>query len=216
MPQVCLLRSLPEGSRDIAGRKATKTDQVVAIASSFGRDYFDGSRAYGYGGYRYDGRWQPVARDIVTHFGLWAGDRVLDVGCAKGFLVKDMVDVGLDAYGLDVSRYAVIEACHPDVIGRLHRANALALPFADGAFAAAVAINVLHNLDRAGCVRALRELQRVSRGVAFVQVDAYRNADEKARFVDWVLTAKTHGTPEFWFGLFDEAGYTGDYDWTIA
>lgn len=216
--QVHLLRSLPQTTRDIAARKAGKYPWVTYAARRFGVEYFDGPRHYGYGGYRYDGRWLPVAQDIIEHFGLASGCRVLDVGCAKGFLVHDLMQEcpGLEAFGIDVSHYAVVHACMSEVIGRLHLGAADSLPFPIGSFAAAVSINTLHNLERDDCITALRELQRVSCGRAFVQVDAYRNDEEKARFDDWVLTAKTHGTPEFWLDLFAEAGYTGDYDWTIA
>jgi SAM-dependent methyltransferase len=211
---VHLLRSLPQTTRDIAARKAGKTAEVIEIARQFGREYFDGDRRYGYGGYRNDGRWLSVAQDIISH--LQVSGRFLDVGCAKGFLVRDIMALApVDAFGIDISSYAV-KNCGERVIGRLHVGSAVDLPFLDNAFAAAVSINTLHNLGRDDCVTALRELQRVSGGRAFVQVDAYRNDEEKARFEDWVLTAKTHGTPDFWLDLFAEAGYTGDYDWTIA
>ena len=87
MSEIDLLRALPKVKRDIQKRKDAKDAAVVAAARQFGEMYFDGPRDYGYGGYRYDGRWMPVARDIVAHFGLRPGMRVLDVGCAKGFLV---------------------------------------------------------------------------------------------------------------------------------
>ena len=64
-------------------------------------------------------------------------------------------------------------------------------------------------------VAALQELQRVSNGRAFVQVDSYRTPEQKAVFEDWVLTAKFHDYPDGWLKLFEEAGYTGDYYWTI-
>ncbi len=178
--------------------------------------YFDGPREYGYGGYRYDGRWVPVARDIVAHFGLAPGMRVLDIGCAKGFLVKDLMQAGLDAYGADVSRYALTH-CEPEVVGRLHLASAVELPFPDKSFDAVLSINTIHNLDREGCGRALREMTRVVRNTekCFVQVDAYRSAEEKDIFESWCLTAETYLPPAEWIALFDQAAYAGDYYWTI-
>jgi ubiquinone/menaquinone biosynthesis C-methylase UbiE len=178
--------------------------------------YFDGPREYGYGGYWYDGRWQPVARDIAHHFGLKPGDRVLDVGCAKGFLVKDMLGANLDSFGLDISEYA-IKHCEPEVVGRLHLGSAEKLPFPDASFDAAISVNALHNLDRTNCIRALQEMSRVCRDPrkCFVQVDAYRTAEEKELFESWCLTALTYLTPKEWIALFEEASYVGDYDWTI-
>jgi ubiquinone/menaquinone biosynthesis C-methylase UbiE len=216
MAEVNLLSKLPRGKRNVSARSTAKTEEHIRISREYGEAYFDGPREYGYGGYRYDGRWIPVAEDMVRHFDLKPGDRVLDVGCAKGFLVKDLMKVqpGLEAFGVDVSRYALMH-CETEAIGRLHLGSADDLPFPDGSFKAAISLNTIHNLDRAGCIRALRELQRVSGGRAFVQVDSYRTPEQKAVFEDWVLTAQWHDYPPGWIELFREAGYEGDYYWTI-
>jgi len=214
---VNLLHALPRASRDVRARAADKTPEVVAIAKRYGSEYFDGDRKFGYGGYGYDGRWGPVARDIIAHYGL-AGKRakVLDVGCAKGFLVYDLLTLDhVDAYGLDISRYA-LDNCPPACVGRLHLGAADSLPFPDRSFDLVLSINTLHNLPYPRLLRALREIARVARGPAFVQVDAYRTAEEKARFEDWVLTAEWVGHPDEWLAAFAAAGYDGDYCWTIA
>jgi ubiquinone/menaquinone biosynthesis C-methylase UbiE len=182
----------------------------------FGKEYFDGSREQGYGGFRYDGRWIPIAEDIVRHFNLKAGDRVLDIGCAKGFLVKDLMKVcpGLEVFGIDVSEYAILN-CEPEVVGRVHVGDARRLPFPNNSFKTALSINTVHNFDRAGCIESIKEMQRVAPSGGYLQVDAYRNPEEEQLFLDWVLTAKTYGTPEFWVKLLNEAGYSGEYFWTI-
>jgi hypothetical protein len=218
MAEVNLLRALPDTKRNISKRAEGKDPSVIRTAKEFGQMYFDGPREYGYGGYRYDGRWVPVARDIVAHFGLKPGMRVLDVGSAKGFLVKDLMQAcpGLEAFGIDISLYAATH-CEPEVVGRLHVGSAVALPFPDKSFDAVISINTIHNLDRAGCLTALREMNRVSRDPRhhFVQVDAYRTQAEKELFESWCLTAITYLTPDEWIGLFGEAQYQGDYYWTI-
>ena len=215
MAEVNLLAALPKGKRNLNAR-STKTDEHVRVSREYGQAYFDGPREYGYGGYRYDGRWIPVARDMIAHFGLKPGDRVLDVGCAKGFLVKDLMQVcpGLEAFGVDVSRYA-LDHCERDVVGRLHLGSADDLPFPDGSFQAVISLNTVHNLERPDCIRALHEMQRLAPGKGFVQVDSYRTPEQRAVFLDWVLTAKYHDYPDGWIKTFQEAGYTGDYYWTI-
>src|SRR5678816_4310885 len=147
MAEVNLLARYPKARRNIKARLAHK-EENRRIALQFGREYFDGTREQGYGGYRYDGRWIPIAEDIVRHFKLRAGDRVLDVGCGKGFLVKDLMKVcpGLEAFGVDISQYAVMN-CEREVVGRLHVGNAVQLPFPDRSFDAVLAINTVHNLD---------------------------------------------------------------------
>lgn len=216
MREIDLLSALPRTKRNIQKRKDAKDPKVVEISRQYGEVYFDGPREYGYGGYRYDGRWQPVARDIITHFGLKPGDRVLDIGCAKGFLVKDLMlglD-GLEAFGLDISEYALMH-CEPEVVGRLHLGDCRKLPFPDGSFAAVLCLNTIHNLTRQDAIIALREIERLAPGRAFIQVDSYHTPEQKEIFESWVLTARFHDYPKGWIELFREAGYTGDYYWTI-
>jgi ubiquinone/menaquinone biosynthesis C-methylase UbiE len=215
--EVDLLRALPKVKRNIQMRKDAKDPAVVAISKQYGEMYFDGPREYGYGGYRYDGRWVPVARDIVAHFGLQPGMRVLDVGCAKGFLVKDLMTVcpGLEAFGLDISFYALMN-CERDVIGRLHLGTAERLPFPDRSFDCVLSLNTVHNFPAPRAIKVMQEIQRVSAGRAFVQVDSYRTAGQKEIFESWALTAEFHDYPDGWVSLFNAAGYSGDYFWTIV
>ena len=215
MAEVNLLRHYPRAKRKMGKPRALDPANREA-ALKFGAEYFDGTREQGYGGYCYDGRWVPIARDIVTHFGLRPGDRVLDVGCAKGFLVKDLMAVcpGLQVYGLDISEYA-LRHCEADVTGRVVRGTADRLPFADGSFRAVLSVNVLHNLDRERCIAALREIERLAPGRSYVQLDAYHTEAEREIFLGWVLTAVTFLKPQEWRELFTQAGYKGDYCWTI-
>ncbi|OGO93212.1 MAG: methyltransferase [Coxiella sp. RIFCSPHIGHO2_12_FULL_44_14] len=214
--EVNLLRALPRVKRNIEKRKAAKDPDVIRRAKEYGALYFDGPRDYGYGGYRYDGRWIPVAKDIVQHFGLRAGDCVLDVGCAKGFLVKDLMQVcpGLQVFGLDISEYALKHG-EPEVAGWLCLGSADTLPFSDGSFTIVLSLNTIHNFSRDRARVALQEIQRVSQGKAFVQVDSYYHPEQKDIFESWVLTAEFHDYPMGWVDLFREAGYTGDYYWTV-
>jgi SAM-dependent methyltransferase len=213
--EVNLLARYPRARRNVKARLGNK-EENRRIALQFGREYFDGTREQGYGGYKYDGRWLPIADDIVRHFKLKPGDRVLDVGCGKGFLVKDLMKAcpGLEAFGLDISEYALLH-CEPEVVGRLHLGSAVRLPFPDGSFQAVISINTVHNLERADCVQALREIERLAPGRGYIQVDAYRNEAERQIFEDWMLTARTYGKPEDWIAILAEAGYTGNYFWTI-
>ena len=215
--EINLLDRLPKSKRNVAARGAAKTPEIIAKSREYGFEYFDGPREYGYGGFRYDGRWIPIAEDIVRHFGLKAGDRVLDVGCAKGFVVKDLMKVcpGLEAFGLEISEYALMH-CEPEIIGRLHLGNAMRLPFPDNSFAAVLCVNTVHNLERPDVLTALREIERLAPGRGYVKVDSYRTPEQKEIFESWVLTAKYHDYPQGWIETFREAGYTGDYYWTIV
>lgn len=211
-----LLESYPVSRRNINNRLIDK-ESNRKIALKFGKEYFDGNRSQGYGGYVYDGRWVAIANKFVSYYNLQPGDRVLDIGCAKGFLVKDLIDScnGLNVLGVDISSYA-IKNCHPDVVGKLEVGNATNLPFPNNSFDLVVSINTLHNLPIDLCILALKEISRVSKdNKSFVQVDAYSNESEKQRFTDWMLTAKTYGTEKDWQAIFSDANYKGDYFWTV-
>ena len=216
MREVDLLDRYPRTTRDIAARAAAVPAQRE-VAMRFAREYFDGERGQGYGGYRYDGRWVPGAERFRDHYRLRAGARVLDVGCAKGFLLHDLRGVvpGLCVTGLDISSYALANAMD-DVRAGLVRGSADRLPFADRSFDLVVSINTVHNLDRAGCIRALGEMERVGRGHRYVQVDSWLNELQREKFERWQLTARTYSDPDGWRRLFAEAGYTGDYYWTVT
>jgi ubiquinone/menaquinone biosynthesis C-methylase UbiE len=216
MAEINLLSRYPKSKRDLSQRNTAQSKENIKIAREYGKEYFDGSRDTGYGGYFFDDRrWKPVAIDIANHFNLHYGSQTLDIGCAKGFLVHELLVLHKDAYGIDISDYAV-RNCHPSVVGRIHLGNCVELPFPDNSFHAVTAINVVHNLERDECIQAIKEIQRVSGGRAYIQVDSYRNMEERRKFLAWVLTAKTHLWPGEWQALFSEAGYTGDFFWTIV
>ena len=214
MPKINLLKSLPKPKRKINGRKQEKNKKIIDISRRYGKLYFDGDRKYGYGGYYYDGRWKKVARDIIKKYKLKKGAKVLDVGCAKGFLVKDLVDLGIDAYGLDISDYALKNA-PIEIQGRVHLGDAKNLQFPDNSFDLVLSINTAHNLIKKDCIKSILELKRVSKKNCFLQVDAYRNIKEKKIFENWVLTAKFHDYTYNWEKIFKRIGYKGDYYWTI-
>jgi len=216
MPEFNLLESVPKIFRNIKERKLNK-DNAMLIAKEFGKEYFDGDRVYGYGGYKYDGRWIPIAKKIINKYYLTSGSKVLDIGCAKGFLLQDLKNEceGLEVYGLDISEYAfskVSDSIKDNVI----IGDAKSLPYKDNFFDCTLCINVIHNLDILGCKQAISEIIRVTKNNnSFIQVDAFTNKVEEKLFLDWVLTALTYGKPDFWLKIFDELGYKGDYYWTI-
>lgn len=215
--EIDLLTNYPKTNRNVKERGQTKTEEDRSIARQFGKDFFDGDRRHGYGGYNYHSRfWQPVVPTFQARYGLNSQSKVLDVGCGKGFMLYDftLLIPGIDVQGVDVSTYA-IENGHPHVKPFLHVANATALPYPDKSFDLVIAINTVHNLERRELIQALQEIERVSRGPSYITIDAYRNEEEKALMHAWNLTAKTILHVDEWKDLFQEAGYTGDYYWFI-
>lgn len=186
--------------------------KAAGMAKKWDFDYWDGDRRINYGGYRYDGRWAKVARAMADHYGIKAGDRILDVGCGKGFLLHDFTQVipGVEVTGLDVSSYALDHAME-DLGGRLHLGSAASLPFEDKSFDLVFSINTLHNLHCYDLDKALREIQRVGRRHKYICVESYRTEEEKANLLYWQVTCEAFNTPEEWEWWFRTTGYDGDH-----
>lgn len=203
--------------RDLNSREKNK-EKNIKLANKFDFEYFDGNRDQGYGGYKYDGRWIEVSKRAQKRYKIKEGFKILDIGCAKGFFVKDLKDLNkkIEVVGIDISKYA-LKHCHPDVIDYLHYGDARALPFPDNSFDLVFAINVIHNFTKQDCIKAIKEINRVAKTKKknFIQVDAYENEKELELFKKWVLTAKTCLKPREWEKLFFDADYKGDFFWTI-
>ena len=215
--EIDLLKKYPKTTRNVKERGSVKTEEDRAIARQFGKEFFDGDRRHGYGGFNYNPRfWQLVIPTFRNHFNLSADSSVLDVGCAKGFMLHDMAELisGITVKGIDISEYA-IENTIESMKHHVQVADAKALPFEDNSFDVVISINTVHNLEREECGKALQEIERVSNERSFITVDAYHNNEEKEAMLSWNLTGKTIMHVDEWKIFFDELGYSGDYYWFI-
>lgn len=208
-----------------AVHKATKRDYLARVndpeypkaraaelAKKWAYDYWDGDRRINYGGYRYiEGRWEKIARAMAEHYGLKPGDKILDVGCGKGFLLFDFTKVvpGIEVHGIDISDYAIANA-KEEIQQRLRVGNATELPWPDRYFDLVYSLNTLHNLHCYDLERALREMERVGKR-KYLCVESYRNEVEKANLLYWQVTCEAFNTPKEWEWWFRLTGYTGDY-----
>ena len=186
--------------------------KAAELAKQWGYDYWDGDRRINYGGYSYiPGRWAPVAKLMVEHYKLKPGDKVLDVGCGKGFQIFELSWVlpGIEVRGLDLSSYA-IEHAHPEIQHLIDHGNAAKLPYPDQSFDLVFSINTLHNLHNRDLDCAMREMERVGRE-KYICVESYRNETEKANLLYWQVTCEQFNSPEDWLWWFENTGYTGDY-----
>ncbi len=187
--------------------------KAAELAKKFDFDYWDGDRRICYGGYNYmEGRWSPVAKKMIEHYGLKSGDKILDIGCGKGFQLADFkknLD-GAEFFGVDISSYA-IEHAHPEMKNNIQQANATHLPFEDNSFDFVYSINTLHCLPNYDLEKALKEMQRVSKGKSYLCVESYRNEEEKANLLYWQVTCEAFCTPKEWEWWFSLTGYTGDH-----
>ena len=213
--EINLLKKYPKTKRDLSKRGNEKTEEDRIIARRFDKEFFDGDRKNGYGGYYYNSKfWTEVVKDLNNFFKLENGSKILDIGCGKGFMLFDFMKLNPNFVleGIDISDYAITNAV-PEVKKFLKIGNAKSLPYEDNSFDLVISINTTHNLEINQCKKALSEMERVSRKDKYLIVDAYSNEIEKDRIFAWNLTAKTILSTNEWISLFEEAGYTGHYYW---
>ena len=186
---------------------------AARIAKDYGFDYWDGDRRYGYGGYRYDGRWKPVAEQIISSYGLSQSSRILDVGCGKAHVLCELKQLLPDAevVGFDISRHGIGDA--PESI-RPHLFNQRAqdvYAFDDNYFDLVISMGCLHNLKIFDLETALREIERVGQQ-GYVMLESYRDEQELFNLQCWALTCESFFSVAEWVWLYERFGYTGDYE----
>ena len=212
--EINLLKKYPKSKRDPDQRSINKSKEIINIAKKFGKEYFDGERIYGYGGYNYNSKyWESVVEDFINYYNLNENSKILDIGSGKGFMMYEFLKKIPNIYirGLEISEYAILnskkEVKEFQILG-----NAKKLPFENNSFDLAISIVTLHNLKKNDCALALQEISRVSKN-SFITVDAYSNDVEKRQMMNWNLTAETIMHVEDWKIFFDKNSYNGDYYW---
>ena len=199
--------------RDYVGR-VTQYDKAACAekAKRWGQDYWDGERQYGYGGYKYDGRWLPLAKQIAEHYSLKPGDRILDIGCGKGYMLHEFTRAvpGVEIAGLDISQYGIDHA-KEEVKPFLVQGHARKLPFPDKSFDFVYSNTTLHNLPPQDLYLAIKEIERVRRRDAWIGVESFRNEHEKANLLYWQLTCESFYSVDGWRWWFEHCDYKGDY-----
>ena len=199
--------------RDYLARMVDDKVGCMKIARKYGKDFWDGDRRFGYGGYKYDGRWEPVARQLIDCYGLKKDARILDVGCGKGFLLYEFKKLLPEATvsGFDISQYAIDNA-KEEIKDSLfiHKAQDK-YNFKDKEFDLVVSLTTVYNLPVYELKSALKEIERVGKG-KYITVESYRNEAELFNLQCWALTCETFLNPQGWVWLFNECGYTGDYE----
>lgn len=200
-------------ARDYIGRMMDDKVTCMITAKKFEYDFWDGERRYGYGGYKYDGRWKVVAESLINLYQLPENAKILDIGCGKGHLLLEFKKLlpNCEVYGTDVSKHALSEA--PEEVKSeliLHNAKD-PLPFSNQYFDLALSINTLHNLRLHELKTALSEMNRVGKN-KYLLVESYRNEQELFNVQCWGLTCQSFFDPEEWLWMYKEFGYQGDYE----
>jgi SAM-dependent methyltransferase len=207
-PHSKVTRVLREGSRPIKNK---------IIAWGLDKEYYDGQRGNGYGGFRYDGRWAKIMPTIISEYKLDSKSAVLDVGCKKAFFMHDMKEAlpGVRVNGVENHPYPIEQAME-SVKENIVLCPYEKLPFENNSFDFVIAFASIYMLNFGDVLSALREIQRVGKGKSYVTLGAYRTKEEKELFLEWTLLGTTVLHEDEWLEVFKETGYRGDYFFTSA
>ena len=183
-------------------------------AKKYGKNYWDGKRRYGYGGYNYiHGRWAKVAKLLIKNYRLKSGSKVLDIGCGKGFLLYEMLKIipELKIYGFDISNYALKKNFKVNNMKIFKHRAEMKYPFKSNSIDLVISINTLHNLNIINLNKAFKEINRVGKK-KYIAVESYRNNLELFNLQCWALTCESFFSPTEWIWLFKKFKYSGDFE----
>lgn len=185
----------------------------MKVAREYGKAFWDGDRRYGYGGYRYDGRWESVAKKLIENYQLPNDAKILDVGCGKGFLLHELKKLlpASEVKGFDISAHAIESAKEEIKSDLFYHGAESPYPFKDKTFDLVISLTTLHNLFIFDLKRALSEIERVGKK-GFIVVESYRNETELFNLQCWALTCNAFYSDREWIWLFEHFGYSGDYE----
>ena len=200
--------------RDYLKRMVNDKVYCMKIAKKYGKDYWDGNRKFGYGGYKFiPGRWKRVALNLIKTYKLKEGSKVLDVGCGKGYLLKEMllIQPKLKVYGLDISKHG-LKHIEKKLRNNFYLKKAQSkYPFKKNFFDLVISITTLHNLEIFDLKKAIKEIERVGKK-KYILVESYRNEKELFNLQCWALTCESFFSTEEWKWIYKQYNYRGDYE----
>ena len=206
----------PEKPRYVGSDLRTINHRIIATHRD--KDFFDGNRNYGYGGFKYDGRWKKIAKKITNEYNLDNKSSFLQLGCEKGFLLHDLKSMlpNLKTHGLETSDYAVKNSME-DVRKYISKTkNYINLEYEDNKFDFILALGVVYTHNLSDAIQCLKEIQRISKGKSFVTLASYETIQDYWLFRQWTLLGTTILLKNDWIEVLNHANYTGDYYFTNA
>lgn len=183
-------------------------------AKKYGKNYWDGKRRFGYGGYKYiPGRWKNTAQKIIKNYNLKEGSKILDVGCGKGFLLYEMLKIQpkLKIYGFDISSYALKKVKKINNLRVFKSKAEKKYPFRSNYFDLVISLATLHNLEIPELTKAIKEINRVGKK-KYIMVESYRNERELFNLQCWALTCESFFSDREWNWIFKNLKYKGDFE----
>jgi ubiquinone/menaquinone biosynthesis C-methylase UbiE len=200
--------------RDVLARMVNKKVFCMKVAKQYGKEYWDGNRKFGYGGYKYiEDRWKSVARKLIKNYNLKNSSKILDIGCGKGYLLFEIKKIlpNIEIVGFDISSYAIKNSKKEIKKFLFTKDIRTKLNFNNKYFDLTISLGVFHNLELFEIEKSLKELNRVSKK-SYIMVESYRNDQELFNLQCWALTCKSFFSPEDWKYIFKKNLYKGDFE----
>jgi len=212
MPEINILESYPQPIEPRFVAKNLRTISHRITAAKRDKEFFDGDRNFGYGGYKYDGRWLPIAKKIIQHYELKDLSHILHLNCEKGFLLHDLKKTkpSLQVVGTETSNYAIKNAIK-EVKGSINKVSSIKLPFPDNYFDFVIGLSFVYTYSLPDAIEALQEINRVSNGSSFVTLATYETDEEYFLFKDWTLLGTLLLKRDEWKTVMKHSGYKGDF-----
>lgn len=207
----------PKSNRkNISDLRVKVSSKLRKRLQKFPKEYFDGKRAHGYGGYYYNPKFfRKIVKAMIKKYELNNKSKILDIGCAKGFMMYEFKKAlpASEVKGLDISKYCKTKAVKK-VKKYIKIGSCENLPYPDKYFDFVVSISTIHNVTINGIKKSLKEIVRVSKGNSFIRVKAYKNLNDKKKIDQWNVVAKSNLSQNNWTKLFKETNYSGDYQFS--
>lgn len=202
--------------RDYFQRMSKDKPSQMDVAAQFEKDYWDGDRSHGYGGYTYDGRWKSFAIKLIEEYKLDNHSSVIDLGCGKAFLLYELTQLlpGITVHGIDISNHAIHD-CKEDMSNYLRKADLnnpeIFEAYKDQQYDLAISLMTFHNLELPELETAIKETKRISKK-SYIAVESYRNWTELSHLQCWALTCKSFFSPRGWEHIFKKCEFDRDYE----
>jgi hypothetical protein len=196
--------------------RGIRTIEHRIIASERELSFFDGDRNYGYGGLKYDGRWNNVAKKIIKKFNLKNNSRILQIASEKGFLIHEIKKINpkINILGVETSKYAISKTIKP-VKKFIKKVTSFSdLSSINGKFNCVIALGAVYIHTLSDAIQLLKNIQRLSGGKSFITLASYKTEKDYWLFKDWTVLGTLLYKEKEWKKIMKYAGYKGYYYFT--
>jgi ubiquinone/menaquinone biosynthesis C-methylase UbiE len=213
MPYLRLEYTKPTNKRLIITKKRSIINKIIAWER--GKEYYDGKRINGYGGFKYDGRWKKILPKFIKKYNLNSKSKVLDVGCKKGFLLKDLKDLvpGIKIFGIEDHKYPIQNSIK-EVRTNLKFADYYKIPYKKNYFDAVFAFHCIYRANFGDTVNTIKEIERVSKKNSYITLGAFNDKKGKELYDQWGILSTSHQYIKDWKKILKHINYKGDYSFT--